>query len=206
LYENINEDIKSKHIQLSTLKKELGEVRKQDAVRNDIGEWLTSKDNSELHLVNAGLRTSQIVTQNYMKFELLHTAPKTDFTMTADYKNSFSVFKIQNPEVFFKNVVCTLNEIARQALYRIKKIQEISNSSSHCSGLLKGGNSKLSRQSQEKVDYFLKKLKKAAEKTYLELVTKQTDKFLVAQSLSNYDNVSKSLSNVQFNVKVRNEC
>lgn len=52
------------------------------------------------------------------------------------------------------------------------------------------------------VNFFLGKLKKAAEKTYLELIRKQKDKDLLMKGINNFSAITDSLNKVNFDVNV----
>ena len=52
------------------------------------------------------------------------------------------------------------------------------------------------------LDFFLNKLKKAAEKTYLELIKKQSNQNLLMKGINNFSSVTDSLKNVKFDINV----
>lgn len=122
---------------------------------------------------------------------MLENAPNTkeiDFDET--YKNMFSIYYSKDQKNFIINIIGLMNEMLHQVIYKIWKIKQMINvkfptdvnqlvdsfhaiwkeDTSFYTNKNDSSNSATKSGSQQLVDFFLGKLRKAAEKTYLELI------------------------------------
>ncbi|CAI2363504.1 unnamed protein product [Moneuplotes crassus] len=219
LYEKTNQELMNKNIELGKLKEELAKYKEAYFKTAEIQEWLEKKEVQENKKIQEEGISSEISTINAMKMKLLYQ----DKPKTSDYlersKDAARIGKILQPQTFVLNVSCTFNEILRNIAYKLWKIHKITNANlpEEILELIdlyeftwkedlnfyhtkeKDAKNEKDERSQRMVEFFLAKLKRAAEKTYLELIRQQKDENLLMQGLNNFASVSDSLTNVKFN-------
>lgn len=157
-----------------------------------------------------------------MKFTILNEIKQKEPDYTEYYKNMFKIYSTQSPKNFVTDVMCLLNEIVNQVIYKLWKVKQVTNiklpteitqivdsfhiiwkeDTSLYVSKSTANKSQGKRDSQALVDFFLGKLKKAAEKTYLELMKQQKDEKILMKGINDFDSVRNSLSNFKFDISV----